>query len=107
MLEAIALDPERAFADLRELLFDATSALHACTDVDQATAALASFDGHRVAALLHRYELSNWVLYAHAYGDPGEGAQSRERALAVDAALRSAELPLEWLVREWVTPALG
>lgn len=109
MLESIASDPERAFADLRELLFDATSALHACTDVDQATAALARFDEHRFASLLHRYELSNWVLYARAYGETEATDQSVSgtRARAIDAALRSHEVPLEWLVREWVTPALG
>lgn len=102
MLETIALDPERAFADLRELLFDATSALYSCADVDEATAALATFDGHRFASLLHRYELSNWVLYARAYGD----VAGDERARTIDATLRSEKLPLEWLVREWVAPAL-
>jgi hypothetical protein len=106
MLEAIASDPERAFADLRELLFDATSALYSCTDVDQATEALARFDGHRFASLLHRYELSNWVLYARAYGDAGKSDESDEHTRTIDTALRSAELPLEWLVREWVAPAL-
>ncbi len=102
MLESIAGDPERAFADLRELLFDATSALYACGNADAAAAALARFDAHRFASLLHRYELSNWVLYARAYGELTGDA----RALAVDASLRSEKLPLEWLVREWVTPAL-
>ncbi len=102
MLEAIASGPERAFADLRELLFDATSALFAAPDAGAATTALASFDSHRFASLLHRYELSNWVLYARAYGDAAGG----ERARALDAALRAEKLPLEWLVREWVTPAL-
>jgi hypothetical protein len=102
MLESIASDPEQAFADLRELLFDATSALHSCGDVDAATAALAAFDAHRFGSLLHRYELSNWVLYARAYGD----VAGDERARAVDVSLRSEKVPLEWLVREWVSPAL-
>ncbi len=106
MLEAIAEGPERAFADLRELLFDATSALHACTDAEQASDALARFDEHRFATLLHRYELSNWVLYARAYGDREAEATSGEPARALDAALRSDKLPLERLVRDWVTPAL-
>jgi hypothetical protein len=103
MLEAIASDPERAFTDLRELLFDATSALFACKGVEEASATLAKFDGHRFASLLHRYELSNWVLYARAYGD----ATRDERARAVDAKLRSEKLPLEWLASEWITPALA
>lgn len=103
MLESVAADPERAFTDLRELLFDATSALFACSSVDEAVEALAAFDGHRFAALLHRYELSNWVLYARAYGDDARD----ERARAIDGALRSEALPLEWLARAWITPALA
>ena len=103
MLEGIAKDPERAFEDLRELLFDATSALFACRSVEEACLALALHDGHRFAPLLHRYELSNWVLYARAYG----GAQRDERARALDATLRSETLSLDWLTREWVAPALA
>jgi hypothetical protein len=104
MLGAIATDPSRAFADLRTLLFEAGRALFACSSVEDAHAALAGFDGHRFAGLLHRYELSNWVLYAKAYGD---GGQNDERALAVDAALRAADDPIEWLAEEWVRPALA
>ena len=102
LLEGIAADPERAFSDLRELLFDATSALFACKTIEDAVEALSAFDGHRFAALLHRYELSNWVLYARAYGD----TTPDERARAVDARLRRETLPLEWLAAEWVAPAL-
>jgi hypothetical protein len=65
--------------------------------------ALSAFDGHRFAALLHRYELSNWVLYARAYGDPTPD----QRARAIDATLRSEKLPLEWLAAEWVAAALA
>ena len=103
MLEGIASDPEQAFTDLRELLFDATSALFACESVEEASGALAKFDEHRFASLLHRYELSNWVLYARAYGN----ATPDDRARAIDATLRSQKLPLEWLASEWVTPALS
>jgi hypothetical protein len=102
MLEGIAADPERAFTELRELLFDATSSLFRCKDVDEATAALAAHDHHRFASLLHRYELSNWVLYARAYGDAAPDARARE----IDAKLRSEKLPLDWLAAEWVAPAL-
>ncbi len=102
MLEGIAADPERAFGDLRELLFDATSALFACDGVDDALVKLADFDDHRFASLLHRYELSNWVLYARAYGDP----HPDERARAIDAALRREEAPIEWLTTAWIAPAL-
>lgn len=102
MLEGIAADPERAFGDLRELLFDATSALFHCKDVEDASAALADFDEHRFATLLHRYELSNWVLYARAYGDASPDPRARE----VDAKLRTEKLALDWLAAEWVAPAL-
>lgn len=101
MLESIAADPELAFTDLRALLFDATSALFACRTVEEASAALDELDDHRFAPLLHRYELSNWVLYARAYGN----AAPDERARAVDARLRE-ELSLEWLTREWLAPAV-
>lgn len=98
MLEAVATDPEQAFSDLRALLFDATSALFACAGVDDAAAALAQFDEHRFASLLHRYELSNWVLYARAYGSATPDARAR----AIDEKLRD-ELALDWLTREWLT----
>lgn len=103
MLESIATDPERAFADLRELLFDATSALFACGTVEEASLALAKHDAHRFASLLHRYELSNWVLYARAYGSKAPD----DRARTIDATLRSEKLSLDWLTNEWVTPALA
>ena len=102
LLEGIASDPERAFDDLRELLFDATSALFTCNGVDDALAKLAAFDEHRFAPLLHRYELSNWVLYARAYGDP----HPDERARTIDAALRREEASIEWLTAAWIAPAL-
>lgn len=105
LLEGIAKDPERAFEDLRELLFDATTALVACGDVDDAFATLSRFDSHRFAALLHHYELSNWVLYARAYAGGALGPDPRVRA--VDASLREASVALDWLVRQWLTPALS
>ena len=85
---SIAADPERAFDDLRELLFDATSTLFACAPSRTRALALALHDGHRFAPLLHRYELSNWVLYARAYGDARAGrARARDRR---EAAQREA-----------------
>jgi hypothetical protein len=102
VLQSIAADPDRAFVDLRELLSDATSALFACRGAAEGHAALAAFDGHRFAALLHHYELSNWVLYARAYGDDRHsGAEAR----AIDRALRETEAPLDWLAARWVAPA--
>ncbi len=99
LLLAMAEAPEHAFEELRELLFDATTALHAAGDAEAAMTALAAFDRHRFAGLLHHYELSNWVLYARAYGTKAVDA----RALRVDRAMRQAKGgALDWLVSEWL-----
>jgi hypothetical protein len=103
LLGSIAEDPDGAFSDLRELLFDASVALYACDTAEQGYAALSSFDGHRFAALLHRYELSNWVLYARAYGARGRIDATTRR---VERALRRSDDPIEWLVEHWVAPRL-
>ncbi len=100
LLEAVGTDPDRAFEDLRELLFDAATALVSCTSVEEASAALAPFDAHRFGALLHHYELSNWVLYARAYAAAALGPDAKVRA--VDAALRKAEVSLDWLTKSWI-----
>ena len=107
MLGQIAADPERAFEDLRQLLFDATRALFACGDAGGALAALAPLDAHRFGALLPRYELSNWVLYARAYAAPLGGDAAGERAREIDRALRAAPVSLDWLAKAWVEPAAG
>jgi hypothetical protein len=108
LLDAVAADPERAFEDLRALLVDATRALVVCQTADEALQALAPFDtgAHRFGALLHRYELSNWVLYARAYAGGALGADGRVREL--DAALRGkGSGAIDWLAEQWVRPALG
>jgi hypothetical protein len=103
LLEGVTNDPERAFADLRELLTDATTALHAAKGVTEAVPALASLRAQRYGSLLHRYELSNWVLFARAYAASGDGDPARE----VDRQLRAAPDPLAWLTKHWVDPALA
>ena len=110
LLSGIAEDPDAAFDDLRTLLFDATRALYRAADANDGYVALANFDAHRFAPLLHRYELSNWVLYARAYADPARAEDPKVNA--VDQALRQCagdkrETPLEWLTRTWITPALS
>jgi hypothetical protein len=105
LLADVARDPERAFADLRALLYDATCALYACASSDEAQAVFERFDGHRFAALLHRYELSNWLLFARAHGAKRRGVDRRARA--VDRALKDASMPLDWLRTTWVLPALA
>jgi len=100
LLEGVAEDPDRAFEDLRQLLFDAGTALMGCADVDAGAAALEGLDARRFAPLLHHYELSNWVLYARAYtkfrGDPDTSVRG------VDALLRSAPVALDWLETHWI-----
>lgn len=104
LLQGISADPDRAFEDLRELLFDAASALVSSRGIDQAAEILERFENHRFAPLLHHYELSNWILYARAYA-PGRLAPD-PAVRAIDAALRSAGVALDWLESHWVTPAL-
>jgi hypothetical protein len=100
LLQGVSEDPERAFEDLRALLFDATTALMTCNGVEDALATLSRFDGHRFAALLHHYELSNWVLYARAYAKGGLEPDARARE--IDHALRSADVALDWLTKNWI-----
>ena len=100
LLQAIAADPERAFEDLRALLFDATTSLVAARGVDEAAAALAALDGRRFAPLLHHYELSNWVLYVRAHAAHALAPDPAVRA--VDAALRAAPVALDWLEHAWL-----
>jgi hypothetical protein len=102
LLDAVVKDPERAFEDLRELLFDASLALAACTDPREADAVLERFASHRFACFLHHFELSTWVLYAKAYAP--QPAACGEAVRAIDAALRSAPDALAWLEGAWIAP---
>jgi len=101
LLADVANEPERAFADLRALLFTAALALYDCTTANEAQAALARFEDHRFAALLHHYELSNWILFSRAHARSRDSARARK----VDQALRAADA-LEWLTAKWIAPAL-
>lgn len=103
LLGAISADPERAFEDLRQLLFDVGTSLTGCTGVDAAAAALDRFEGHRFLPLLHHFEMSNWVLYARAYAPSALAPDPAVRA--IDAALRAAPVSLDWLERAWVEGA--
>lgn len=102
MLRSVAEDPERAFEDLRALLFDAASTLYGCADVTSAALALEELEDRRFAEILHHYELSNWVLYARAHGG---GGLDDPRARDLDTVLRGAPVALDWLEEHWVRPA--
>ena len=107
ILDSVASDPEAAFEDLRALLFDAALVLLPAADADAAALALAPFDAHRFAPLLHHYELPSWLLSARARRATAFDAASATRARDADAALRAAPVSLDWLERSWVRPALG
>lgn len=100
LLQDVAKDPERAFEDLRQLLFDACMSLVHKQSIGEAAEAMATFDTHRFAPLLHHYELSTWILYARAYG---QGSDKRDPDVQrIDDALRQAPVALDWLEREWL-----
>lgn len=102
LLEEVAAAPEAAFASLRQLLVDATAALFECKRAEDSLDVLLGLESHRFGALLHRFELSNWLLYARAYGS----AEPCPKTDAVERALREAKEPLGWLEENWVRPAL-
>jgi hypothetical protein len=105
LLLGVASDPEAAFADLRELLSDATAALLGCDSAEAAISALAAFDTHRFASLLHHYELSNWILHARIHGRSSTEAEARAQAVA--QSLKTAPVALEWLVEAWLRSTQG
>jgi hypothetical protein len=95
LLEDIAREPERAFEDMRELLLDVANALLPCRGPAEAQRALTRFAGHRFEPLLHHFELSNWILYARAYG--ARDATPDAIVMRLDVILRAAPTALGWL----------
>jgi hypothetical protein len=102
LLGEIASDPEKAFEDLRTLLFTATRALYDAANAGDAMAAFAPFEQHRFGPLLHHYELSNWVLFARAHA----ATRDDERVREVHRSLTDAKVSLDWLVDNWVNDAV-
>jgi hypothetical protein len=100
MLGELAANPEAAFAELRALLMDTTRALFDARDAAGAHEVLVKAQARRFGSLLHRYELSNWVLFAKAYASAAPDAAVR----AFDATLRD-EAAIETLCKEWLGPA--
>lgn len=101
LLDDVATDPDRAFEELRSLLFEATTALVSCDTLSRAAEILAGFDAHRFAPLLHHYELSNWILSVRAH-TPSRAPDPVARAAHL--ALRNAPVSLDWLEEHWVRP---
>jgi hypothetical protein len=51
-------------------------------------------------ALLHHFELSNWILYARAYG--ARDATPDAIVMRLDMILRAAPTALGWLAEHWI-----
>jgi hypothetical protein len=103
LIDGVAHDPERAFEDMRVLLFDVSMALHGCAGVNDALAILTRHASHRFASLLHHCQLSNWILYARAHAKPDAAQDDAVRNF--DAALRRAPCSLDLLAQNWVQHA--
>jgi hypothetical protein len=101
LVSSMSEDPERAFEDLRALLFDVTRALFTCNNPSDAQLVIERFADHRFASLLHHFQLSNWLLYAHAYG--ADHPEQERAVLELDATLRAAPVALDWLMKQWVS----
>lgn len=103
LIEEVVAQPERAFEDLRALLFSAANALLPCRGPAQAMVVLEGLAGHRFEPLLHHFQLSNWILYARAYAAPAAAStRSAEAVNQLDATLRQAPDALAWLVDSWL-----
>ena len=100
LLEEVTRAPERAFEDLRALLFDAATALVSCETATAAQATLEALAGHRFAPLLHHYQLSNWILYARAYA--ARPSEPDGIVGELDRTLREAPVSLDWLDQNWL-----
>src|SRR6185295_18688984 len=100
LLEEVGREPERAFEDMRALLLDVATALLACRGPVQAQRALDRFVGHRFEPLLHHFEISNWILFARAYG--ARSAEPDAVVRRLDALLRQAPTALGWLAEHWI-----
>ncbi len=106
LLTEAAEAPERAFEDLRELLFDTSIALANAACAEDAAQILEAAAGHRFSPILHHYELANWVLRSKLYAATArtDGGVDARR---VDAELRAAPDPVRWLEDRWLAPALS
>jgi hypothetical protein len=100
LLERLAIDPARAFAELRTLLFEVSTSLVRARGVDDAAKRLDAFHAHPLFPILHHYNLSNWLLHSRAYG-PRVPPSVDARIAKIHRALSSDDA-LDWLAREWL-----
>jgi hypothetical protein len=101
LLEDVARSPEAAFEEVRQLLFDAGTALLRERTPVGAASALAALDGRKFAPLLHHFELVTWVLRGRL--DASKEAESAgQDARELDAKLRAAPDAIAFLEEHWV-----
>lgn len=98
VVESMQAQPEQAFEQLRQLLYDTAMGLWRAADADQALQVLLHADAHRFGCILHHYELANWLQQARAA--PVNG--SAGKAADVDAQMRRQPVALEWLADQWL-----
>lgn len=106
LLEQIAGEPERAFEDLRALLFDAACALADARTIAHAERALQELEQRRFGCLLHHFDLAIWVLRTRAElgADATTRGEDSKPAHELDAALRASGDSLAELERRWLEP---
>lgn len=104
LLAEIAGDPEAAFADLRALLFRASTRLLRSSGLDDAARLLGRLSRHRFHPLLHHYNLSNWILHVRAHA-PAPPRRIDPGIAGIDRALARSPAALGWLERHWLTVA--
>lgn len=103
LLAEVAADPDRAFEDLRALLFETTRELCRVEDADAAMLVLERRAAHRFGPLLHHYELAAWVANARARRAAGAARDARGDAVReLHAKLGSVPSSVEWLRQSWV-----
>jgi hypothetical protein len=104
LLDRVSADPDRAFEDLRQMLFEVTTELSSVSGAGDAAEILGRYDGHPFGSILHHYELATWILRGRArrYSSQAEDAGTDARALHTE--LKAASSSIDWLTEHWVHP---
>ena len=106
LLERMVAEPEKSFEAVRAMLFDVARGILRASTVDEAAEVLEGPAKQPFGPLLYHYELRNWVLFARALGRSvaGDGLGVDAEVGRVDAELRAATDPVDWLERQWLDP---
>lgn len=104
-LEEMESGPERAFEDLRSLLFDASTKLAMAKTVNEASAVLDGMSSRRFFALLHHFELPTWIMRSRSRVTEAPAGDTRMSARDLDAALRGANDSIALLASHWFDDA--